>query len=140
MPPDSKLGPDDVARVRNGFDRIWPVSDRMVELFYDRLFETEPTLRALFRGDMAEQKRKFISTLAGIIAHLDDNAARFSITGALGRHHGEYGVAPAHYPLVRNALLSTLAQTLGSAWTAEDADAWRRAYDCVSTEMLSAAS
>jgi hemoglobin-like flavoprotein len=135
-----EISPQDVARVRDDFDRIWPVSDRMVELFYEQLFETRPELRPLFRHDMNEQKRKFISTLAAIIAHLDDNQARFSITGTLGRHHVDYGVAPEHYAFVKNALLTTLASTLGVHWTADAADSWGRAYDVVSAEMLQAAS
>jgi hemoglobin-like flavoprotein len=140
MPSISELSAEDVSRVRDGFDLIWPVSDRTVEMFYDRLFEAQPDLRALFGRDMAEQKRKFIATLAAIVAHLDDKKARFSITGTLGQHHGAYGVVPGHYVLVREALMSTLAQTLGPAWTVEAATSWQRAYDCVSAEMQEASA
>jgi len=140
MPLRNELSAEDISRVREGFDRVWPVSDRMVELFYEQLFTERPELRALFRGDMAEQKRKFISTLAAIIAHLDDREARFAITGTLGRHHVEYGVSPDHYIVLRGAMLHTLARTLGAAWTAEAAGAWGRAYDFVAAEMIEAAS
>ncbi len=134
------LSAEDISRVRDSFDRIWPISDRTVALFYDRLFEDQPDLRALFRADMAEQKRKFISTLAAIVAHLDDRQARFSITGTLGRHHLDYGVAPQHYAAVLEALIATLAGTLGPAWTDEVDGSWRRAYEVVSAEMLQASS
>ncbi len=134
------LSAEDVGLIRASFDEIWPVSDRTVDLFYRRLFEIEPGLVPLFRGDMTEQKRKFISTLAAIVASLDDRLALSSITGTLGRHHVGYGVAHGHYAIVGEALLWTLAQTLDASWSERTAACWRRAYDLVAADMQEAAA
>ena len=52
------LSSDEIDRIRDSFDRLWPVSARTADLFYERLFETAPHVRPLFRQDMDEQKRK----------------------------------------------------------------------------------
>jgi hemoglobin-like flavoprotein len=55
---------------------------------------------------------------------------------ALGsRHAASYGVQDCHYDTVGEALIATLKQGLGEAWTAEAAAAWKEAYDIVSGAM-----
>jgi nitric oxide dioxygenase len=58
---------------------------------------------------------------------------------ALAKRHLGYGAKPAHYPVVGSALLWTLEQGLGDAWTAEVADAWTAAYGTLSGYMISEA-
>ena len=111
------LSTDDIERVRNSFDRIWPISTRTAGLFYDRLFEIAPEVRPLFRRDMDEQKRKFIATLAVIVGSLDNTSKLVSLTDTLARQHGDFGVRPAYYPIVGEALLWSLERGLGDNWT-----------------------
>jgi hemoglobin-like flavoprotein len=58
----------------------------------------------------------------------------------LGRKHTGYGVRPEHYDVVGEALLWTLGQGLGDAFTIETEEAWTAAYVLLSTVMQEAAA
>jgi hemoglobin-like flavoprotein len=128
--------PADIALVKSSFDRIWPAAEHAAALFYQRLFEIAPHLRPLFRGDMAEQKQKFIATLALLVGSLDNMSDLLPRTGTLGRRHVLYGVEDSHYALVGQALLWVLERELGPDWTPATAAAWTRTYDMLSRYMI----
>src|SRR5260370_15349200 len=50
--------------VLRSFAQVMPIAETAAELFYGRLFELDPTLRPMFRGDMREQGRKLMQMLA----------------------------------------------------------------------------
>ena len=58
----------------------------------------------------------------------------------LGRRHAGYGVPPASYDTVAAALLWTLGQGLGDAFTAAVEAAWTEAYTILATVMKEAAA
>ena len=58
----------------------------------------------------------------------------------LGRRHAGYGVQPAHYDTVATALLWTLGQGLGDAFTPPVKAAWTEAYTILATVMKDAAT
>jgi hemoglobin-like flavoprotein len=93
-------------------------------------------VRPLFRQDLDEQKRKFIATLAVIVGSLDDSSKLIALTDGLARQHGGFGVRPAHYSVVGEALLWSLARGLGENWTPGVAASWRKAYGIISTFMI----
>jgi hypothetical protein len=41
--------------VLRSFAQVMPIAETAAELFYGRLFELDPTLRPMFRGDMRER-------------------------------------------------------------------------------------
>lgn len=53
----------------------------------------------------------------------------------LGRRHKGYGVEDQHYDTVGAALLWTLEQGLGSAWSPAAAEAWGVTYGFLSSVM-----
>lgn len=110
----------------------------MVGSFYHRLFESDPSLRGLFHGDMREQIRKFIEMLNVISSQLDHLERLVPAVREMGIRHTGYGVHPAHYATVRAALLGALAQCAGAAWTAELLQAWSRAFDLLARTMIEA--
>jgi hemoglobin-like flavoprotein len=130
------LSADDIARVRSSFDRIWSISEHTSDLFYSRLFEIAPEIRPMFRNDMDEQKRKFMSTLAVIVGCLDDSNKLAPLTDRLARQHGEFGLQAAHYAVVEDALLWSLQRGLGEKWTPAVAASWSKAYGIVSNSMI----
>src|SRR4051812_9850684 len=130
------LSTDDVERIRISFDHVWVIAARTAELFYGRLFEIAPEVRPLFRRGMDEQKRKFMSTLAVIVGSLDDDSKLSTLTETLARQHDSYGILPAHYVLVGEALLWSLERGLGEDWTPGVAASWTKAYSIVSTFMI----
>jgi hypothetical protein len=50
--------------------QVMPIAETVAELFYGRLFELDPTLRSMFRGDMREQGRKLMQMLAVAVPHM----------------------------------------------------------------------
>src|SRR6266516_2586192 len=58
---------------------------------------------------------------------------------ALGRRHAGYGVRAEHYESVGVALLWTLEQGLGEAFSEEAREAWATAYGTLASVMIGAA-
>jgi hemoglobin-like flavoprotein len=121
--------------VQDSFQLVVPIADTAAELFYGRLFELDPSLRSLFRGDMREQGRKLMQMLAVAVAGLDRLDALVPAVQALGRRHAAYGVEPRHFATVGEALLWTLAQGLGPAFTSDVRAAWAAVYEVIATQM-----
>ena len=117
-----------------------PIRDQAAALFYGRLFELDPSLRPLFKGDMAEQGRKLMNMLATAAMGLDRLDGIVGEVQALGRRHVAYGVQDAHYDTVGAALLWTLEQGLGDAFTPQVKAAWAEAYTLLAGTMKQAAA
>ncbi|NVO12438.1 MAG: globin [Rhodoplanes sp.] len=133
------LSADDIAHVRTSFDRIWSGARRLSDVFYEHLFEAVPEVRPMFRGDIEEQKRKFIGTLAVIVGSLENPAVLLPAAEKLAQQHVDYGVTPLHYSVVGTVLLASLARCLDGHWTPEVADAWTKAYRVLTAHMIATA-
>ncbi len=133
------MTPENQALVRESFAKVVPIAPQAAAMFYDRLFVLEPSLKLLFRGDMAEQGRKLMAMIGLAVASLDRLETIVPAVQQLGRRHATYGVHPAHYDTVASALLWTLGQGLGDAFTAPVQAAWAEAYTILATVMKDAA-
>jgi len=49
---DGAITEADKKLVQQSFARVEPIAETAAELFYGKLFELDPKLRALFKGDM----------------------------------------------------------------------------------------
>lgn len=125
--------------VQNSFVAIATIADDAAVLFYQRLFELDPALRQMFRGDMAEQRKKLMQMLTAAVKGLDHLDRLVPVVQDLGRRHTGYGVQESHYATVGEALLWTLEMGLGRAFTAEVKDAWTAVYTLLATTMKDAA-
>jgi hemoglobin-like flavoprotein len=127
--------------VRESWRQVEPRAQELAQLFYERLFELDPATQRLFAStDMEAQGRKFWQMVAEIVRVLDEPDELVSQTAALGRRHLGYGVTDDQYELVGAALLWTLEQALGSAFSREVGDAWSEAYLMVATVMRRSAA
>ena len=133
------MTPEQVRAIQESFTKVTPISEQAAALFYGRLFEIDPALKPLFHGDMKEQGRKLMATLAVVVNSLNNISAVLPAASALAKRHVAYGVKPAHYTPVGEALLWTLQQGLGAAWTPELAVAWSAAYGVLSEYMIAEA-
>jgi hemoglobin-like flavoprotein len=133
------MTPDQIKLVQASFSKVAPVADEAAVLFYDRLFEMAPQVKALFPTDMAEQRRKLMSTLAIVVSGLSDLPSILPAASALATRHVAYGAREEHYPVVGKALLWTLEQGLGEDWTADVAEAWTAAFTTLSAFMINQA-
>lgn len=125
--------------VQDSFALVLPVTAQAAEEFYRRLFLIAPETRALFRHDMADQGRKLFLTLATVVDALDRLEDVLPVATDLAIRHVGYGVRPAHYEAVGQALVETLSAMLGARFDAETEAAWIAAYGLLSGAMLAAA-
>jgi hemoglobin-like flavoprotein len=134
------MTPEQIALVRASFARVLPIADAAAALFYGRLFALDPSLRPLFRGDLAAQGRALMGTLRVAVHGLDRLDQLVPAVQTLGRRHAAYGVKDEHYATVARALLWTLEQGLGAAFTPATRAAWAAAYALLATVMQEAAA
>jgi hemoglobin-like flavoprotein len=109
--------------------------DVLGDVFYGRLFLKYPSLRPMFKGPMESQYQKFIDMLSLIVARLDRPEAVAGEISRLAHSHEGYGVKPAHYEDVKDALLWTLERGLGDDWNGDVQQAWEACYDSL-TELI----
>ena len=128
-----------VKLVQESFAKVVPISEQAAVLFYDRLFEVAPSVKAMFPSDMTEQRKKLMMMLAAVVNGLANLQSILPAASALAKRHVGYGAKAEHYPVVGGALLWTLEKGLGEAWTPEVADAWTTAYGTLSGYMISEA-
>ena len=133
------MTPDQVKLVQQSFAKVVPIAEQAAAIFYDRLFAASPQVKAMFPDDMTEQRKKLMATLAVVVNGLSDLESVLPAASALAKRHVAYGAKPAHYPVVGGALLWTLEQGLGEAWTPDVATAWTAAYGTLSGYMISEA-
>jgi nitric oxide dioxygenase len=130
------MNPTQIKLVQDSFAKVAPISEQAAVLFYDRLFEVAPSVRAMFPDDMSGQRKKLMATLAVVVNGLTNLEAVLPAASALAKRHVSYGAKAEHYPVVGAALLWTLEKGLGDAWTPEVSDAWIAAYGTLSGYMI----
>ena len=130
----------EISLVKISFAKVAPIAEQAAALFYARLFELDPSLRALFRGgDMTEQGRKLMQMLSLAVNGLDRLEALAPAVRALGMRHAGYHVRDEHYDTVGEALLWTLGKGLGADFTAEMQAAWASTYWLLAETMKAGA-
>jgi hemoglobin-like flavoprotein len=134
------MTPQQKELVQTSWEKVVPIADTAAALFYGKLFELDPALRPLFTSDIKEQGRKLMLMITTAVRGLDNLGALVPAVQALGRRHGGYGVKDEHYGTVATALLWTLEQGLGPAFTPETKQAWVVVYTILADTMKSAAA
>lgn len=129
------MTPLQIALVKKTWQQVAQQADVVAELFYTRLFELDPTLRALFKKDMRTQGRMVTSVITIAVSQLDRLDKLVPVVRALGQRHATYGVEDRHYATVGAALLDALATGLKAAFTPEVKEAWTVAYALLADTM-----
>jgi len=128
------MTPKQIESIEKSFLSVKPIAQEAGRMFYERLFKLDPSLRPMF-DDVENQARKLMQMIASAVALLRKPDELFPIVEELGRRHVRYGVADSHYQTVGAALIWTLEQGLGDAFTPEVRDAWVAMYDAVTWVM-----
>jgi hemoglobin-like flavoprotein len=134
------MTPRQIELVQNSFNMVLPTLESATMIFYDRLFQLDPSLRRMFHGPQKEQARKLGHVLTVVVSGLSRPQQILGAVEELGRRHLLYGVRPEHYATVGAALLWTLQSGLGDAVTSEVWEAWTCAYLFLSSTMQRAAA
>jgi hemoglobin-like flavoprotein len=138
--PDTMPTEKDISLVVKSFDKVVPIAGLAADIFYDRLFDVAPALRPMFPADMRDQKRKLFVMIATAVQGLSNLDKLVPQLKSLGARHGGYGVKSSHYDIVGDALIWTLAQGLGEAFTPDVERAWTRVYGLIAATMQAGAT
>ena len=134
------MTPEQIELVKSSWEKVIPIADKAAELFYAKLFELDPCVKPLFKGDMVEQGRKLTSSLTFTVNALNRLEEIVPTVQQLGVRHVAYGVKDKDYDTVGAALLWTLEQGLGDSFNEDVKDAWATAYTLLADTMKAAAA
>lgn len=134
------MTPEQVYLVQRSWRQVLPIADTAAEMFYTKLFSTDPSLKLLFKGDMKTQGRKLMTMIGTAVGGLGKLDKLVPAVQDLGRRHAGYGVKDAHYDTVAGALLWTLEQGLGDGFTPDVKSAWVSVYGVLAGTMKDAAA
>jgi hemoglobin-like flavoprotein len=131
----------DLPALEESFDLIAPEGDRLMDIFYARLFAAAPAVKPLFAGtDLRRQKAMLLRTLVLLRQSLRDLDAIVPALRALGARHVGYGAQEEHYAVVGEVLIASMAEVAGDAWRDDHERAWGAAFAVVAGVMLDGAA
>ncbi len=133
------MTPQQISLIQASWASVVPIQDAAAGLFYQRLFALDPAVKPMFKGDMQSQGKKLMQALGFIVNSLTRLDELVPVAQDMARRHVGYGVQAAHYDTVGTALLWTLEQGLGSAFTEDLKAAWATAYGTLAGVMKDAA-
>jgi hemoglobin-like flavoprotein len=133
------MTPNQVQLVQSSFAKVMPIAQIAADLFYARLFEIDPSLKPMFKGDLKRQGLMLMSMIGTAVRGLSNPDGLIPVLRNLGQRHAGYGVTDAHYATVATAFVWTLEQGLGSDFTPAVREAWVAAYELMADTMMQAA-
>jgi hemoglobin-like flavoprotein len=133
------MTPEQVGLIQRSFDAIWPIRRKLAGSFYSRFFELAPDTQRLSANDLERQHLKLMDMIAAIVGALDKRELFQSLITHSGRQHAQFGVKSSHFVAFGDALIWSLEQQFGPAFTPELREAWIALYDAVQNKMVQAA-
>ncbi|MCU7843356.1 MAG: hemin receptor [Candidatus Thiodiazotropha sp. (ex Monitilora ramsayi)] len=134
------MSPEEINYVKESWSKVVPISDQAAVLFYGRLFEVYPEVKPYFKGNMEDQGKKLMTMIGMAVNSLDNLEPLIGAIQDSGRRHAEYGVKDEDYDKVADALIWTLEQGLGDAFTDEVKGAWVNTYTALASVMKAGAA
>lgn len=134
------MTPETITLVKESWAKVLPITETAAELFYGKLFELDPSVKSLFKGDMKEQGKKLMSILNTAVNALDKLDTIVPAIQDMGKRHVDYGVKDEHYDTVGEALIWTLGEGLQDDFTDDVKQAWISVYTLVADTMKTAAA
>lgn len=112
------------------FKRIFDIAPEALQLFS---FREEPNI---YESEALKHHAiSVLSTVGAAVAGLGDLQKLVPILEDLGKRHVNYGVKAEHYNIIGEALIDTLALSLGPAFTPEVKCEWMKVYSMVANTM-----
>ena len=129
------LNPRQILLIKVSWSYLSGRIEEFGDTFYRTLFEMEPTLKAMFKNDMAHQHQKFSTMINHIVAHIQHTPGLDPELRQMGHRHIDYGVAPEHYDSMMIAFLLALEKRLKRKWDNETKEAWTMGFVYVVSQM-----
>jgi hemoglobin-like flavoprotein len=112
-----------ISIVRESFDLLEPIASQAAALYYANLFDAAPSLRRIQEGDAA-QCAKLVRTMSLVVARLDEPTELRALLSDSSRGWPRELMLDEYVDAARSALLKTLYESLGVAYTPEVEEAW----------------
>jgi hemoglobin-like flavoprotein len=132
------MTPAQIDLVRESFEFVAPIAPQAAALFFENLFTADPKLRSLFKGNLVQTGDRLMTTFANAVRLIEHPEQMTPSLAKLGARHVSYGVQDEHYATVGAALMKTLQQSLGDAFTDEVRAAWGELYASLAGTMMKA--
>ncbi len=125
--------------VQKTFEKsVGPIAQEAGEIMYLRLFEMDPSLKPLFKGDIKRQGEMLFIAIELAIQNIDNPARMAEAVAELGKRHQGYGVQAGYFNIFGAALMWSLEQVIGPDFTPEVKVAWGEAYSLLAKAMREA--
>jgi len=135
------LSPAAISELQRTWALVTPIAPKAMAQFYATLFRMAPGTQAHFAGlDMAAQQDKLAAALSLVVRDAGSLPRLVPALHALGARHAGYGIGSADYDAVGRALITTLDDMLGEAFTPAARGAWTDAYATVAGTMMDGAA
>lgn len=132
------MNAEQIELVRKTFEKVEPIAQETGDLFYSRLFEIDPGIKPLFKGDIKKQALMLMTVIGLAIRGLDRPESITESVKPLGARHKGYGVSAPDYNTFGAALIWALEQSMGDDFTPEVKAAWVEAFGLLSRAMKDA--
>ncbi len=139
------MAPESLNELRAFFACIEPQLAGVIDVMYGRLFDAVPEAQTLFKGDMQEQKRRFVLMLQSIVkltrsshlwpvSTLSGHATLPSLNGLKSRH-AQAGVTPSHFGVMHAVLSDVCAKAAPDKFTPKVSAALAFVFDVLARSL-----
>jgi hemoglobin-like flavoprotein len=133
----NQFSKEEIKLIQYSFTTLTSKSKHVGEKFYKRLFEANPEMARLFKGDMKEQAGHLMRMVKTVVEGLNHQQIILPAIQDLGRRHQEYGVEAEQYKVFGDLLISVVEEELGNDFNAATKKAWQKLYGVLADEMKS---
>lgn len=132
----SPISTQQIQLIQTSFSLIQNQSEQFSDLFYQTLFDLNPSVKAIFPADMDAQKRKLSSMINLLVNSCEVYERLTPAFKQLGESHKHLNLTEQDFEIVKQALLVTLEQLCGSSWNLETKQAWAEFYGAIVKAMM----
>jgi hemoglobin-like flavoprotein len=136
---------DRLATLRLFFTAMEPRLPAIVARTYDKMFEAEPGMVRLFKGEIREQQLSFLAKLKSIV-QLTRSSQLWPVgtpsgqmlipqVAEFGRNHAKLGVTPAHFALMKKMMIAACKETAPGSFTPAVEEAFSFIFDVLARSL-----
>ena len=125
--------------IEHSYPQIEANADRLTTLFSQRIFELDPKLALLLPQELPFRKAMLLTGLSFVVNNLHQLDVMHLRAQALGHRFVKQGLLPAHYELLRCALLESFSQLPSDILCPEARVAWNEICTMLANTMRRAA-
>ncbi len=130
------LQADDIHYLQDALVRCLSSGQDLQDIFYQRLFEVAPHVKAMFGDDIARQKKMFSTLLAAAVSEMLDPSALWPQLKQTGDAHRRIGIDRTAIELGREPFLAAVEASIGSLEYGQNHKRWDHLYSALTDIMM----